>query len=170
MIADPARRGGVLAAFLLAVTPRLYEQLVESDGLPPAASGPAGAAAYHEWCCVALDAGLRGLVGASGFGPDTAAAVDALHLEVLRAWRAECGSDEAFDARRALAATRYQEYGAIARAADDDTVAALGIGAAAADHLAGPGAPTTLAERLATLVETLAEGAAQAVRIAEGEE
>jgi hypothetical protein len=105
-------------------------------------------------------------VAAGGFNRETAAAIDALHEDVLARWLEESGAGAAFDARRARVAERYAEYGAIGQeggAAGAVTVTAR-LGDAAARHLT-PGAPAAELGALAgALHEALAEGAAEAVR------
>lgn len=173
MIADPERRGRALAAFHRDVTPRLWRDVRESGALPPLARPGAAARAEREWECFALYACVRGLIAAGGFNRETAAAVDALHEAVMETWRAE-PETEAHDARRARVSERYAEYGAIGQeggAAGAATVAAR-LGAACARHLAeaaGRGVPRdveSLAEWLGELHESIATGAAEAVRIA----
>ncbi len=167
MIADPRARGEALADFALATLPRLWAEIAESAGLP-AASDPH----RHEWECFGLFACVRGLVAAGGFNRETGAAVDAFHERVLGRWAAD--HPDAEDPRRAIASSRYSEYGAIGQeggAAGAETVARR-LGAACARHLAaaggaGPLAPGELAELVGGVHEALAEGAAEAVRRAE---
>jgi hypothetical protein len=168
MIHDPVERGRTLAGFFLAVAPRLFDDLAGTGLLP--ADEPARARARAEWECFALYACVRGLVAAGGFNLETAGAIDALHERVLEEWQAAAAEGEAFDARRERVAGRYAEYGTIGQdggAAGADTVTAR-LGAAAARHMAGPGDPdVTLGELAGALHETLVEGAAEAVRLAE---
>ncbi len=161
MIADPERRGASLAEFHFAVSPRLWDEIVASGAL----SAPAPAA-RDEWECFALYACVRGLVAAGGFNRETARAVDALHEAVLTRWAAD---DEArFDERRGRVAERYAEYGGIGEAGGASGAATVTarLGAACAAHLASAPADG-LAELVGALHETLAEGAAEAVRCAE---
>ena len=169
MIHDPAARGQRLATFYLAVAPRLLADLEESGGWP----ADRNAQARREWECFALYACVRGLVAAGGFNRETAAAIDALHEHVLAAWFAEGEAHEPFEQRRTRVSERYAEYGAIGQeggASGAGTVTAR-LGAAAARHIAAPGAPAReLAEFVGALHETLAEGAAEAVRMGDGED
>jgi hypothetical protein len=168
MTADPARRGGALAAFHLAVVPRLFDQLVETGFLPAATLAPPQRTAWREWSCLALHASVRGLVAAAGFGPDTAATVDAFHAEVLAAWREDAADEDAFAAWTALAARRHGEYGTLARAAGDaDEAAARAAAEALAVRLAGGAPAADLVASLAALTEALTAGAAEAVRVTE---
>lgn len=168
MISDPARRGETLAAFALSTIPALWGELAESAGLPSGSSRQ-----RHEWDCFGLYACVRGLVAAGGFNRETAAAIDALHQRVLEAWAAEFPDGE--EPRRRIAAERYAEYGAIGQqggAAGAATVANR-LGAACARHLEAAGGPAPaiagddLAQLLGGVHEALAEGAAEAVRMAE---
>jgi hypothetical protein len=163
MIAEPAVRGRMLAAFWLTVCPRLWDDLAGSGVLPPA-DDAARARQRHEWECVALHACVRGLVAAGGFDDDTAAAIDALHERVLADWMRDSASPEGLDARRARVAVRYGEYGAL-EGGDDPHAAAARLGEAAARHIAGGDVTPALAELVGTLHEALAVGAAESVRI-----
>lgn len=159
MIADPARRGEVLAEFFRTVTPRLFRDLEESDALPP---GVDVDVARVEWDAFALYACVRGLVAAGGFNRETAAAIDSLHAHAVGA-----GEDEAATAPRARIAERYAEYGAIGQAGGASGAATVTqrLGEAAARHMSGGRAPDPkLAETVGLLHETLAEGATEAVR------
>ena len=160
MITDPERRGRALATFALAAIPRLWQDVAESGELPDEP------ALRHEWECFALYACVRGLVAAGGFNRETAAAVDAMHEAVLEAWSTEDAA--AFDARRARAAERYAEYGALGQeggASGAATVTAR-LGEACARHLRASD-DGDLAGLVGVVHEALAEGAAEAVRIAE---
>lgn len=167
MIQDPVARGVELAAFFKAVEPRLFDDLVESGALPAGEE----AHARREWECFALYACVRGLVAAGGFNRETAAAIDALHADVLATWLAEPAPGADFEARRARVSERYAEYGTIGQdggAAGAATVAQR-LGEAAALHItAGTPPPPGLAELIGALHETLAEGAAEVVRIGGG--
>jgi len=153
MLVDPLQRAEALAEFFLAVEPSLWEDLVNSDVMPE----PHGEPERWEWRCLALYACVRGLVAAGGFNTETAAAVDHLHARLAKHWPA---------AERALLAERYSEYGRIGQelehAGAHQVTAKLGEACAA--HVAGPAAAAALAELLGTLHESLAEGAADAVR------
>ena len=164
MIADPVERGCALAAFHQSVAPSLFEHLAETGLLPAAA--PAHAAARGEWDVFSLYACVRGLVAACGFGPETSAAIDALHERVLESWVSKEPDLAAFAARRERMAERYEEYGALARDGGAGGAADLArrLGRAAARHLAGPDAPEALADLAGALHETLAEGAAEYLR------
>jgi len=164
VIADPRRRGESLAEFALGALGRLWHDVAESAALDP--RSPSHRA---EWDCFALYACVRGLVAAGGFNRETAAAVDAFHERVLAAWAAEAG--DADDPRRAIAARRYAEYGAIGQEGGAAGAASVTrrLGEACARHLRAAGGPAELAgDGLAELVgavhEILAEGAAEAVR------
>jgi hypothetical protein len=167
MIADPVERGRALAAFWLAVAPRLWDDLVESEVLPPG-DATARARQRGEWDCLALDACVRGLLAACGFDDDTASAIDAMHERVLEAWMLEPDSPDDFDERRARVGTRYQEFGAIAITevtGEDAAGLSLRLGHATALHMAQGDAPPALAELVGTLHATLVAGATEAVRI-----
>lgn len=165
MILDPIRRGQALAALYFRLEPRLYADLDEAGVLP--ARGDAGAAARvrAEWACFALYACVRGLIAAGGFNRETAGAVDALHAAVTDAWLREGGAPGA----RERVAERYAEYGTIGQTGGASAAATVGIrlGTAAALHMSGGRvAPEGLAELAGALHESLAEGAAEAVRSA----
>jgi len=169
MILDPVQRGRVLADFYLAVAPRLYADLDEAGVLPSSATTGALPQAQLEWDCFALYACVRGLVAAGGFNRETAAAIDAMHAHVLGAWMAAAPSVESFELRRTRIAERYHEYGEIGQR-DGKAGAAtlvLRLGEAAARHIAAPDAPPEgLVELAGVMHETMAEGAAEAVRSA----
>jgi hypothetical protein len=163
LIADPAERGRALAEFAQAVIPRLWSDLESSGVLPD--SGPE---ARDEWTCFALYACVRGLVAAGGFNRETAAAIDSMHTAVLETWAAE---DVArLDPMRALVADRYREYGEIGQEGGASGAASVTrrLGEACARHLlpAGPNAFQSVAELLGGMHEALAEGSAEAVRLA----
>ena len=163
MIADPVSRGRALAELYAALEPRLFADLEESGVLPADARADDVRA---EWQCFALYACVRGLVAAGGFNRETAAAIDALHEDVLERWLEESGAGAAFDARRARVAERYAEYGTIGQeggAAGAATVTAR-LGDAAARHLARVAPTAELGALAGALHEALAEGAAEAVR------
>lgn len=156
MIADPARRGRALAEFHLVVAPRLFGSLLEAELIPADAGSIAHARA--EWECVALHASVRGLVAASGFGPDTAQALNALYGRVFEDWLAESSDPERLRVRRERLAARDEEYGAIDREGGD-------LSLAAARHVGGRADPgAALAALVASLHDSLAEGAREAVR------
>lgn len=153
MLADPTLRAEALAELFLAVEPSLWRDLEDSGVLPE----PRGERERWEWRCLALYACVRGLVAAGGFNTETAAAVDHLHARLGERWPA---------AQRGLLADRYGEYGRIGQElehAGAHQVTAK-LGEACARHLAGVAASDALAELLGTLHESLAEGAADAVR------
>ena len=156
MILDPARRGRALAELVLTLGPRLFEEVVES-GLLPAGPAASSAPARAEWDCFALYACVRGLVAAGGFNRETAAAIEALHERVL---------EHATAATKATASERYAEYGAIGQEGGKAGAAsvALRLGEAAARHMVSGEPPAALAELVGSLHESLAEGAAEAVR------
>jgi hypothetical protein len=166
VIADPVERGRALARFFAEIAPRLLSDLEEARLVPAADAGRVA----REWECLALYACVRGLIAAGGFNRETAVAIDALHDEVFGG-DSETG-DEGIEARRARAAERYAEYGAIGQAAERDGAAALAsrIGAAAAAHLCDGKAPDELAETIGGLHEALAEGAAESVRRRDADE
>jgi len=168
MITDPQRRGAELASFYLAVEPRLYHDLEESGLFPRESLAEPEERAHREWECLALYACVRGLVAAGGFNRETALAIDALHERVLAEWADE-GLD-GFDARRARVAERYAEYGTLGQEGGAAGAHAVGLrlGSACARHVANGAEPDArLAELLGGLHETLAEGAAEAVRTQE---
>jgi len=159
MILDPARRGRALAELFLRLGPRLFEEIVEA-GVLPQGPGASAATARAEWDCFALYACVRGLVAAGGFNRETAAAIDALHGHAL---------EPAAAAIKAMASERYAEYGAIGQAGGSAGAAtvALRLGEAAARHMVAGEPAAALAELVGALHESLAEGAAEAVRRAE---
>lgn len=159
-----------LAEFFLAIEPRLYADLDEA-GVLPAESGPMNQGrARSEWQCFALYACVRGLIAAGGFNRETGEAIEALHARVVAAWRepgAEAGADAAIGER---IAERYAEYGTIGQTGGASAAATVGarLGEAAARHMSGDASTdTALAELAGALHESLAEGAAEAVRQAE---
>lgn len=159
---DPATRGLRLAAFFRATEARLWSDLAESGAVPAGRDARVRA----EWECLALDACLRGLVAAGGFGDATARAVDAFHAAVLEGWAAG-GPPEALAPRRERLAARYEENGRTARALEAAGAARVSaaLGASAAGHACAPGdAPPSLAGLLAAMHESLAEGAAAFLR------
>ena len=169
MIHDPGARGQALAEFFLDIEPRLFADLAESDAMARGSTAPLD---RLEWACFALYACVRGLVAAGGFNRETAIAIEALHERVMKAW--ESGGAPGDPAARggslgdvrARVAERYAEYGAIGQeggASGAGTVAAR-LGAAAARHVADETAPAGFAELIGELHESLAEGAAEAVR------
>jgi hypothetical protein len=163
MIADPVRRGEALAELFFTVEPRLYLDLDEAGVLPRRGDDETEARVRAEWACFALYACVRGLIAAGGFNRETAAAVDALHAAVTEAWRQ---AGPAAGARDRVAA-RYTEYGTIGQAGGASAAATVGLrlGEAAAGHMsAGHPPPAGLAEMAGALHESLAEGAAEAVR------
>jgi hypothetical protein len=169
MIHDPGARGRALAEFFLEIEPRLFADLAESDTM---ARGSAAPLDRLEWACFALYACVRGLVAAGGFNRETAAAIEALHERVMSVW-GDAGAPGEATARgaartdvRARVAERYAEYGAIGQeggASGAATVTAR-LGTAAARHVADESAPAGFAELIGELHESLAEGAAEAVR------
>jgi hypothetical protein len=170
VIHDPQRRGHALAEFFLSVEPRLYADLVESGVLPARDDSTPAEHARREWECFALYACVRGLVAAGGFNRETAAAIDALHERVLSAWSGNAAPLGAADARSDRIAERYAEYGGIGQAggASGAGTVTKRLGEAAARHITlSDSPPAELAEWVGTLHETLAEGAAEAVRQAE---
>ena len=165
MIRDPAGRGLALAAFFLAIEPRLYADLDEAGVLPADDDPAVQGRARDEWRCFALYACVRGLIAAGGFNRETGGAIEALHERVVEAWR-EARPDAAGDeATRRRIADRYAEYGAIGQAGGASAAATVGrrLGEAAARHMADLASPA-LAEVVGALHESLAEGAAEAVR------
>jgi len=166
MIADPVRRGRALAELYFAVEPRLYADLDEAGVLPPREDDAAALRVRAEWACFALYACVRGLIAAGGFNRETAGAVDALHAAVTDAWRqGELGPER--DARIERVAERYAEYGTIGQAGGASAAATVArrLGEAAARHLSAGAPPKEgLAEMAGALHESLAEGAAEAVR------
>lgn len=172
MIADPARRGAALASFHRAVAPRLWGDVTESGALPSFADAPAALRAEREWECFALYASVRGLVAASGFNRETAAAVDALHEAAMADWSREPETLEPLAERRARVSQRYAEYGAIGQEGGASGAATVGarLGAACARHVAaaaGAAATDALGALLGDLHEAIASGAAESVRRAE---
>ena len=136
--------------------PRLFEEIVEA-GVLPRGPGTLPPTARSEWDCFALYACVRGLVAAGGFNRETAAAIDALHEQAL---------DPADETLRALASERYAEYGAIGQEGGKAGAASVTrrLGEAAARHMVAGEPPEALIELVGALHESLAEGAAEAVR------
>lgn len=162
---EPAANGLRLADFFRGAEPRLWGDLADSGAVPAGLGGPARA----EWECLALDACLRGLVAAGGFGDATARAVDGFHAALLEGWAAGAPV-AALAARRERLTARYEEYGRIARDLEASGAARVSaaIGAAAAAHACAPAAaPDALAAVFAALHESLAEGAAAFLRDAD---
>lgn len=168
MIPDPERRGAALAAFFATVAPRLLSDLEES-GLVELEPLEARHRVRREWESFALYACVRGLVAAGGFNRETAQAIDALHRVVLEQWIAEAPSIDSFEARRAALAPRYEEYGRIGQEGGAAAAAsvALRLGEAAARHMSTGEPDADLARLVGGLHEAMAEGSAEAVRIAE---
>ena len=170
MIRDPQRRGHTLAEFFRAVESRLYVDLAEAGVLPPDDDAAQADRTRGEWECFALYACVRGMVAAGGFNRETAAAIDALHERVLGVWMESSPAPGATEARRDRIAERYAEYGGIGQAGGAAGAATVTrrLGEAAARHMAlRDPPPAELAELVGALHETLAEGAAEAVRRAE---
>jgi len=170
MTLTPAERGRVLARLLAELAPQLFHDLEESGLLGTAPDPVARARARREWECFALYACVRGLVASGGFNRETAAAIDALHEETLAAWSPADHEGESEPDRRRLISARYEEYGAIGQAGGKSGAATvpLRLGLAAARHMTGTEAPDpALAEMAGHLHESLAEGAAEAMRAAE---
>jgi hypothetical protein len=162
VILDPERRGRELGELYRALVSRLFDDL-EASGVLPAATDRAAARA--EWECFALYACVRGLVAAGGFNRETGQAIDALHDDVMAAWARE-PNGESLELRRGRVSERYSEYGAIGQAggAAGATTVTHRLGEAAARHMAGEPPPEALVETAGALHESLAEGAAEAVR------
>jgi hypothetical protein len=155
--ADPGEAGRRLGDFFLGVEARLWRDLRETGTVP----GGADARVRAEWECLALDACLRGLVAAGGFGDHTVRAVDAFHAAVLEAWAA--GAPEpTLAARRERLTARYEEYGRLARDLEAKGAALVSarLGETAAAHACSPGpAAADLAALLGAMHEALVEGA-----------
>jgi len=152
MIHDPVERGRRMAAFHRDLAPRLFAQLDETGAL----AGLDHDRAWSEWECFSLYACVRGLVAAGGFNRETAAAIDAL-LEA---------SAPTGEIRQRLS-DRFAEYGAIGQEGGKSGAATVTrrLGVAAARHMAfDAAADATLADLVGQLHESLAEGAAEAVR------
>lgn len=166
MIGDPVLRGRALAAFFLALEPRLFAELAEAGVHARDAEEPSPEPNREEWRCFALYACVRGLVAAGGFNRETAAAIEAFHDHVLGAWEGEAPGTAPTGDRRALVSERYAEYGEIGRThgtADSDVNARLGE--AAARHIAGDErARESVSRIVGALHESLFEGAAEMVR------
>ena len=156
---DPAASGRLLAMLFAGVEPRLWADLVETGRVPAERTD----AARAEWECLALDACLRGLVAAGGFGERTAEAVDAFHTAVLEQWS---GAGTPLAPRRERLTARYEEYGALARGLEAAGAARVSatLGATAAAHACAPGAaPEELATFLGAMHEAITEGALAAL-------
>lgn len=157
-----AGNGRRLAAFFRTAAPRLWNDLAESGALP----GGRERESRAEWECLALDACLRGLVAAGGFGDRTVLAVEEFHAAVLEGWAAEVTA-QALATRRERLTARYEQYGRIARDLEAAGAARVSaeLGRAAAAHACAPlEAPAALASLLAAMHESLAEGAAALLR------
>ena len=148
--ATAADAGARAAAVHATSAARLWDDLADAGAVTRD-----DARARFEWECFALFACVRGLVAASGFAADTVRAIDALQSGVFASW--DAGGAPA-DARVTLA-QRYNEYETIAQAggAAGAQDVAHRLGAAAAAHVAGPGAADDLAELLGSLHEAIAE-------------
>jgi len=161
MIADPARRGRVLAELYRTLAPRLFQDLEGARVLPP--GDEARRRAAEEWECFALYACVRGLIAAGGFNRETGIAIDAFHSTAV----GDAAADEREAERRGRISTRYAEYGGVGLEGGKSGAASVTrrLGEAAARHIAGdaPASPE-LAELVGSLHESLAEGAAEAVR------
>jgi hypothetical protein len=160
---DPVASGRLLASLFQGVEPRLWTDLTDTGAVPAGAE----TAARAEWECLALDACLRGLVAAGGFGERTVEAVDEFHAAVLAGWAGEAGAGD-LDERRSRLTARYEEYGRIARELESKGAARVSamLGATAAAHACSPGAPPeSLAALLAAMHEALVEGAMAALRL-----
>lgn len=170
MIRDPSRRGQALAEFYFTIEPRLYADLDEA-GVLPVRDDPAQAERVRgEWACFALYACVRGLIAAGGFNRETGAAIETLHERVVAAWRDARSDPAADEALRRRISERYAEYGTMGQAGGASGAATVTrrLGEAAARHMTGEGtARAELAEMVGSLHESLAEGAAEAVRRAE---
>jgi hypothetical protein len=157
MTGTPLEAGRRVATLFARSAPRLFADLAESGLVPPDAAGRAAARA--EWECYALFGVVRGIVAGSGFAPRTAETIDALHAAVFGDWDPAAHGGDTEAARRALLSKRYEEYETIGQAggAAGARDAALRLGAAAAAHVCGAGAPDGSAELLGSMHETLAE-------------
>jgi hypothetical protein len=164
VIQDPLARGRVLAALHAAVAPSLFGHLAETGLLP--AGDDARARAREEWELFSLYACVRGLVAACGFGPGTAEAIDAFHLQVLEAWVTGGATLEEVRERRDRMKERYEEYGVLAREGGASGAKDLirRLGDAAVRHMTGAEPSPDLAELAGALHESLAEGAAAALQ------
>ncbi len=166
MIRDPQARAEALAGWLVRVEDALWRDL-EDSGLLPAPPAGEPHRARLEWQCLALYAGVRGLVAAGGFNTETVAAVDRLHGCMAEAWERESPPLEAPGPRHARVAERYAEYGRIGQELEARGAAqvAARLGEACAAHVARPAAAAPpLAEQLGALHDALVEGATAAVR------
>lgn len=162
-MADPVARGQTLAAFFLRLEPGLWRDIVDSGLVPD----PADPEARAEWEAFALHACVRGLVAASGFGPECSRSVDALHDAVAERWKAAPDAWGDADERRAQVAIRYEQYGEIARnlAARGDDAVIERLGEVAARNLSGTDiASAELGRMLGELHEAVSHGAAESVR------
>jgi hypothetical protein len=167
VIRDALERGQALAEFYLTVEPRLYADLEEAGVLPVRDDPVQAERVRGEWACFALYACVRGLIAAGGFNRETGAAIEVLHERVVAAWRGAESDPAADEARRQRIAERYAEYGTIGQAGGASGAATVTrrLGEAAARHMTEDGtAPAALAELVGGLHESLAEGAAEAVR------
>jgi len=161
MIADPARRGRALAELYRTLSPRLFHDLEGANVLP--AGDEARRRAEEEWECFALYACVRGLLAAGGFNRETGIAIDSFHAAAV----GETPLDAEDAERRGRVTTRYAEYGAVGLEGGKSGAATVTrrLGEAAARHIAGSALPPPeLAELVGSLHESLAEGAAEAVR------
>ena len=152
-----------LAAFFTEVAPRLLVDVQAAGVLAGADLGRA----EREWHAAALYASIRGAVAEGERSAALDALVDDFHERVLPTLAPAAG----LPALRAHLAARYGEYDGIARTlgrqgAEQVPVA---IAAACAGHVA-PADRRALADTLAPLLESLAEGAAAALARAEAAE
>jgi hypothetical protein len=157
-VVTPAERGRTVAGLFARMAPALFRDIEES-GLLPLADAAARERARREWDAFALYACVRGLVAAGGFNRESGEALDAFHEAVA-------AEQQGFDARRAMVAARYQEYGELGQreSRGGDPQVARALGAAAARHImAGGAASPALVELVGSLHEALVEGVQEAL-------
>jgi hypothetical protein len=160
MTRDPRERGRQVAALFLRAAPGLFRDVEESGLLPPL-DEVGRERARREWECFALYACVRGLVAIGGFTPDAGEAIDAFHQAVLEQLMRSSASLEEFEARRALIAQRYQEYGELGQreSRGGEPGVARQLGMAAAHRMVGPAEfSEALGEVVGSLHEALVDG------------
>jgi hypothetical protein len=160
----PVDRGRKVAALFGSLAPSLFRD-IEDSGLLPLSDPAVREHARREWDYFALYACVRGLVAALGFNRESGEALDAFHQAVAV-------EVDDFDSRRALVASRYQQYGELGQreSRSGDPQVARALGAAATRNMmssgeggAGAEPPAALSELVGSLHEALVEGVQEAL-------
>lgn len=155
---DIEARAHALAGLFAEVAPRGTTDLFDSGVF----EGAEPERARREWLGAALHACVRGAVATDAAPEVTADVVDAFHDLVLAS--GQLGPEHELQSCRAGLAERYAEYDGLARSLGQGGAAAVpyAVAAACAAHIRATDA-AALRDALAPLLETLAEGATQAV-------